>query len=223
MKIGTDGVLLGAWLEVDNEPNRILDIGTGTGLIALMSAQRFPNTLIDAIEIDINAHKQCSENFSQSPWSDRLHSIHGSFQDFYLATNFKYDLIVSNPPFFANGQQSINKKRNQARFENALPFDILLKGSSLLLSENGIFALIIPKDQEKQILILAELYNLSPSKITYVKGNINAPIKRCLIELRSKNILKKETQKSSELILEKERHVYTDEFMAMARDFYLNM
>ena len=222
MKIGTDGVLLGAWLSPKKEPESVLDIGTGTGLIGLMAAQRFPNAIINAVEIDQDSYEQASNNFKNSSWSNRLHCFHSSFQNFVPIQKQKYDLIISNPPFFANGQKSHNQKRNQARFEDALPFENLLEGVASLLLLDGLFALIVPYDQEAKLLAIARKYNLYPSKITHVKGNCDALIKRSLITLHFKSS-EDFRHKKTEITLEKERHVYTEEFKSIAQDFYLHM
>jgi len=222
MKIGTDGVLLGAWVKPEIEPLNALDIGTGTGLISLMLAQRFPNTQIEALEIDEAAFEQAVDNFENSPWGDRLFCYHASFQEYFQEVNDeKYDLIISNPPFFNATQKSPNKQRNTARFEDALPFEHLLHGASKLLNDNGLFALILPYEQEQHVLKMAEQMHLKPSRITRVKGNSTTSIKRSLLELQFA-IPNNET-KINELTLEKERHIYTDEYLKLVTDFYLNL
>ncbi|MGB7843961.1 MAG: methyltransferase, partial [Salinimicrobium sp.] len=147
MKVGTDGVLLGAWVSLADEPYSILDIGAGTGVIALMIAQRSSAELIDALEIDEDAYEQAVENFENSEWGDRLFCYHAAFDEFVeeMQEEEKYDLIVSNPPFYSADYSSGNPKRDQARFADALPFGELLEGVSLLLSKKGKFSLIIPK------------------------------------------------------------------------------
>jgi len=224
MKVGTDGVLLGAWAKSLITPNSILDIGTGSGLISLMMAQRFAHASINAIEIDHAAYIQASDNFSNSPWSKRLTCVCESFQSFYVNHKEKYTLIVSNPPFFANGQKTINEERNQARFESSLPFQDLLYGVSKLLAEKGVFCVIIPYDQEEGFLMLAKEYGLSPLNITRTKGNKSAPIKRSLLQLGFKGEGTTTVQAQEDtIILEKERHVYTAEYTAMVKAFYLKL
>src|SRR6056297_680625 len=146
MKIGTDGVLLGAWSSLEHEPDSILDIGTGTGLIALMLAQRSPALLIDALEIDEDAYEQAVDNFEQSNWGDRLFCYHAAFDEFVeeMEDEEKYELIISNPPFYAEDYTSENASRNKARFAEALPFSELLEGVSKLLHPQGEFSTIIP-------------------------------------------------------------------------------
>ncbi len=221
MKIGTDGVLLGAWVQPKEQPFNVLDIGTGTGVIALMMAQRFFDSEIDAIEIDTEAYEQAMTNFENSPWADRMFCYHASFQEFFQEIEEPYDLIVSNPPFFAATQKSPNEQRNTARFEDALPFEHLLYGASKLLSDKGTFALIIPYDQEGQVISIAAKMHLLPAKITHVKGNEQTPVKRSLIAFRF-NVGKNEMQ-LNQLIIEKERHIYTDDYIKLVQKFYLKM
>ena len=144
MKIGTDGVLLGAWAPISHNTISILDIGTGTGIIALMLAQRTNAEQIDALEIDEKAYEQAVDNFENSAWSDRLFCFHAGLDEFIDEPEDEYDLIVSNPPFYAEDYKTDNEQRDLARFQDALPFEDLLEAADLLLSENGIFALIIP-------------------------------------------------------------------------------
>lgn len=222
MKIGTDGVLLGAWVKPEIAPLNILDIGTGTGIISLMLAQRFPSTQIEALEIDEAAFEQAVTNFENSPWGDRLFCYHASFQEYFQEVDDeKYELIISNPPFFNATQKSHNEQRNKARFEDALPFEHLLYGASKLLAEEGIFALIIPYDQEQNVLKIAQKMHLQPLRITHVKGHKTAHIKRSLLEL--KFTVTKNKNLTNELILEKERHLYTDDYSKLVKDFYLKL
>ena len=123
MKIGTDAVLLGAWTGLDSQPNSILDIGAGTGILALIMAQRSTAELIDALEIDADAYEQCVENFETSDWGDRLFCYHASLDEFTEEIEDQYDLIISNPPFYTDTFKTENEVRNQARFEDAMPFN----------------------------------------------------------------------------------------------------
>ena len=219
MKIGTDGVLLGAWVSLENNPESILDIGAGTGIISLQLAQRSTAETIDAVEIDDDAYEQCSENFEASPWGDRLFCYHASVQEFASEIEEKYDLIVSNPPFFSENYKSDNDARDMARFNDALPFQHLVVCASHLLSEEGTFAVILPKKEEKQFIRLASENNLYPQRICEVQGTPNSEIKRVLLEFSSKKtVLKKET-----LVIEISRHHYTPEYTNLVKDFYLKM
>lgn len=219
MKIGTDGVLLGAWTSLENNPESIIDIGTGTGVIALQLAQRSDAEVIDAIEIDDNAFEQSVENFENSPWGDRLYCYHASLEEFSEEIDDKYDLIVSNPPFYNEDFQSENEARNTARFTDSLSFETLLKSVSKLLSDDGVFTVIIPYNEKEDFIILAKKYNLLANRICYVKGTPTSKIKRSLIEF---SFTEKEIIVEN-LIIETERHQYTDDYKNLVRDFYLKM
>ena len=219
MKIGTDAVLLGAWATVENYLNTVLDIGTGTGIIALMLAQRSNAELIDALEIDADAYEQCVENFENSKWSDKLFCYHASLLEFTEEIDDKYDLIVSNPPFYSEDYKTQNTKKDLARFQDAMPFEHLLESVSKLLSENGIFSVIVPFKEEKDFVRLASNYNLYSNRILHVKGNPNSEIKRSLIEFSFNEI----TIKIEELIIETSRHQYTEDYINLTKDFYLKM
>ncbi len=219
MKVGTDAVLLGAWTPVRQNPQSILDIGAGTGIIALMLAQRSEAKRIDAIEIEDNAYEQCVENFENSPWSDRLFCYHASLLEFSEEIEDEYDLIVSNPPFYSANFKTENTKRDLARFYDALPFEHLLNGVSKLLSKQGVFSVIIPYQEEENFTVLASKFNLFPRKILHVRGNPAAEIKRSLIAFSfdKKNI------EYDEIVIETSRHQYTEDYINLTEEFYLNM
>jgi tRNA1Val (adenine37-N6)-methyltransferase len=220
MKIGTDGVLLGAWAPIENNPFSILDIGAGTGIIALMLAQRSNAEQIDALEIDEEAYEQSVDNFENSPWSDRLFCFHAGLDEFVEEPEDEYDLIVSNPPFYTDDYKSDNEQRDLARFADAMPFEDLIEAADLLLSENGIFAAIIPFKEEENFLALTKDYELFPVKITRVKGTPTTEIKRSLLAFSRKETIDFPTD---ELIIETARHIYTPEYIALTKDFYLKM
>ena len=144
MKVGTDGVLLGAWAAIDSSVNSILDIGTGTGLIAVQLAQRSDSETIDALEIEAGAFEQAVENFENSDWGDRLFCYHASLEEFSDEIVDKYDLIVSNPPFFNNTYKELEQNRALARHSESLNFEELLKNTTQLLFKSGSCAFIIP-------------------------------------------------------------------------------
>lgn len=221
MKIGTDGVLLGAWASLEHHPESILDIGTGTGLIALMMTQRSTAPLIDALEIDEDAFEQAVENFENSDWGDRLFCYHAAFDEFVeeMQDEEKYELIISNPPFYAEDNTSENKSRNTARFALALPFSELVEGVSILLHPKGEFNTIIPYKEEKEFITLAEKFSLFPQKITRVKGTPNTAIKRSLLNFS----FQKTDPETDELIIEISRHNYTDAYKTLVKDFYLKL
>ncbi|MEP3386487.1 MAG: methyltransferase [Flavobacteriaceae bacterium] len=219
MKIGTDGVLLGAWASLDNNPESILDIGSGTGLIALQIAQRSSAEVIDAIELDENAYEQCVENFETSPWADRLFCYHASLDEFVDEIDDTYDLIVSNPPFYAEDVASGSDSRTMARQNSSLPFDELLKGVSKLLSKSGKFAVIIPFKEETDFIELAQGEGLFPIRKTRIKGNPETEIKRSVLEF---GFLKVEPVLDV-LTVELERHQYTEDYIKLTKAFYIKM
>jgi len=220
MKIGTDGVLLGAWTPISNRPFSVLDIGAGTGILSLMLAQRSNAEQIDAIEIDENAFEQCVENFENSPWPDRLYCYHADLDEFMEEPEDEYDLIVSNPPFYAEDYKTDSEQRDLARFQDALPFEDLVEAASVLLSENGIFSVIIPFKEETRFIGLAKDCNLFPFKITRVKGTSTTEIKRSLLAF---SYSEKVNFTIDELVIETARHHYTPEYIALTKDFYLKM
>ncbi len=219
MKIGTDGVLLGAWTNLGENPESILDIGSGTGLIALMLAQRCDAGVIDAIEINANAYEQCVENFEASPWGDRLYCYHAALEEFVEEIDELYEPIVCNPPFYTETVASGNEERDQARQNEFLPFDTLLEGVAKLLSVTGTFSVIIPFKEEVKFIGLAEILDLFPRRCLRIKGNPTAETKRALLEFTRK----KQVCEFSELTIETKRHVYTPEYVSLTKEFYLNM
>ena len=219
MKVGTDGVLLGAWAPLDHTPYSILDIGAGTGLIALMLAQRSNAEQIDAIEIDDDAYEQAVENFEDSPWGDRLFCYHAGLDEFMEDPEEEYDLIVSNPPFYTEDYTSGDEQRDKARFTESMPFEDLVEASSSLLSDVGVLADIIPYKEEQNFINLAKAEELYPFKITRVKGTPQTEIKRSLIAFSRD---KKEITEN-DLVIETARHQYTDEYSALTKDFYLKL
>ncbi len=219
MQIGTDGVLLGAWTSLANHPDAILDIGAGTGLLALMLAQRFGANTIDALEIDEDAYEQCVENFENSPWSDCLFCYHAGLDEFMNDIEEQYDLIISNPPFYSEDVTSGNFARDTARQNQSLPFEELIKGVSMLLKPSGFFSTIIPFKAEGRFISLAAQKGLFPERITRVKGNPSSEIKRSLLEFS----FSKNNAFEDELVIEIERHQYTPKYTELTKSFYLKM
>lgn len=219
MKVGTDGVLLGSWAPIEHQPYSILDIGTGTGLVALMLAQRSFAEQIDALEIEENAYEQAVDNFEASPWNDRLFCYHAGLDEFTEEIEDLYDLIVCNPPYFKNNDLIQDEARATARFQDSLPFDELISSAEALLSDEGIFAVVIPYESHQEFIAIAKEFELFPCRITHVRGNGNLPLKRSLLAFSR-------TEKSpdtTELTLEIERHQYTPEFTQLVKDFYLKL
>ena len=215
MKVGTDGVLLGAWADCDGVKS-ILDVGTGSGLIALMLAQR-SDAIIHAIDKEESACKQARINFENSHFLSRLSVGHCSYQDF--ATPDKYDLIVSNPPFFTQSLKSPDKERSSARHNDELSFDKLVDKSVSLLAENGKLSLILPYDAFDTIHSLAIKKGLFLCRKTEVSPMEHLPPKRVLLEYSKKQ----DQIISNAFFIEKSRHHYSDEYIALTKDFYLNM
>jgi tRNA1Val (adenine37-N6)-methyltransferase len=220
MKIGTDAVLLGAWCPVDDNPKRILDIGAGTGILSLMMAQRTDADQIDAIEIDEDAFEECVENFENSPFADRLFCFHAELDEFVQEPEDEYDLIICNPPFFAETVKSNNLQRDLARFQDAMPFEDLIDAADLLLTEDGIFAVIIPFSEEQKFISLCADVDLYPTKATRVRGSQTSEIVRTLLAFKRYEV---PLILASELSIEINRHEYTDEYINLTKDFYLKM
>ena len=216
MKVGTDGVLLGAWTDVSHSC-RLLDIGTGTGLIALMLSQRCPKASITAIDIDAEAVEQARENVLLSPWSDR---VEVALQDIckYL-TDKHFDTIVSNPPYFINSLKCPNDQRNTARHTDTLDAERLLESVARLLTDDGRFSIILPAEQTDLLIQTAYAQGLYPSRQTAVITRPGLSPKRILMEFQKT----KEAFQPDELIIELERHVYSEGYIALTKDFYLRM
>lgn len=222
MKVGTDGVLLGAWCSVEDYPDSILDIGSGTGVISLMIAQRSDAMTIDAVELDESAYEQTVANFEASDWGDRLYCYNATFQEFADEIGEEeetYDLIVSNPPFYTDEFETEDKARNKARFTSSLSFEELILGVSKILSEKGKFSVIIPFKEEESFIKITKENNLFLNKICRVQGTEMSEIKRCLMEF---SFIETEI-KEEHLIIEIERHKYTEDYINLTKYFYLKM
>ena len=222
MKVGTDAVLLGAWCSVENYPDTILDIGAGTGIVALMIAQRSDAMTIDAVELDEDAYEQTVDNFEKSDWGDRLYCYNASFQEFaeeIAEEEETYDLIVSNPPFYTDEYETEDAARNKARFTSSLSFEELIMGVSNILSENGVFSVIIPFKEEESFINTATKYKLFLNKVCRVQGNETSEIKRSLLSFSFEELKIEETS----LIIEVDRHKYTEDYINLTKDFYLKM
>jgi len=218
MKVGIDGVLLGVWASVDAVTD-VLDIGTGTGLIALMIAQRSLAN-IDAIDIEPQAALQATVNASHSPWSDRVHVQEVSLQDFAETATQRYDLIVSNPPYFVNSTKAPCENRSVARHADGLTHEELILLAILLLKPNGRICLILPVVEGLQCAGFALKNGLYCSKQVTVFPKPNAAAKRLLLEFSLQPCVKL----TSELIIETEqRHHYSEDFTLLAKNFYLKL
>jgi len=213
MKVGTDAVILGAWVNVRNA-DTILDIGTGCGLIALMVAQR-SNATITAIEIDESANLQSKENFVASPWHERLDTVHGSVQQFN--PDHKFEFIVCNPPFFKNALKAPDAQRNIARHNDTLSFESLLVAVDRLLTDEGTFAFILPNDEAHLVITLAVAHQLYPNRICTVLSRDGKSPNRLLVELsRISSGINRET-----LTIRDQNNHYTLEYKELTKEFYL--
>jgi len=214
MKVGTDGVLLGAWFDGSN-CNSILDVGTGTGLLALMAAQRFENATIHAIDIDENAENQAKENFEASPWRNRLSS---EYVDFKQYTNQLFDLIICNPPYFVQSLKAPDKARTQARHDDELPLSDLANGIAKALNSNGKASIILPPKEMAALTQLMAERSLYVSRQLLIYPTPDKPIKRIITEFSRLQV----QIQTDELIIETNgRHGYSPEYKQLTQDFYL--
>lgn len=219
MKVGTDGVLLGAWVKIRRAKNA-LDVGTGTGLIALMLSQRSDALLpIDAIDIDVDAILQTKENIERAVLFNNVKCVHSSLQDYSIVCNKRYDLIVSNPPYFSFSLHSPNGQRTLARHTDSLPMVEFMQISASFLSTEGYLSIIFPYTEKDLLIELAENSGLYASRITNVYPTPHSQPKRVLLEF---SVLKHEVE-ISDLIIERERHIYTEDFSELVKDFYLKL
>ncbi|MCW8897626.1 MAG: methyltransferase [Flavobacteriales bacterium] len=213
MKVGTDGVLLGAWAKIQD--GNVLDIGSGTGLMALMAAQRNPNVVVDTIDVEENAFIQSTININNSKWKDRVFAHHVALQNY--APNKKYDTIISNPPFFNNTYQPEEQKRNIARQNSLLPFEELAFHVDRLLKKEGVFSVILPVEEEVFVEIAKKHFLCLNRKIN-VFPNTKKACKRVLLEFSRKE---DEVVEGNLIIETDKRHVYSSEYELLTKDFYL--
>ncbi len=224
MKVGTDAVLLGAWGGLP-ETGYTLDIGTGTGIIAMMAAQRSA-TFIDAIEIDEDAFNEALENCQRSKWNNRITVHHISFQKFAPYVLKKYDMILSNPPYFSNCVQAASESRTLARHTCNLSFEELVEGIASLLKPDGSFATILPLKEAEDLTAIAKRYRLYPNRITRVRTTCSKPAKRVLMQFSfHKAIPVEETlviENEVIVINEVKERSYSEDYKNLTRNFYLN-
>ena len=218
MKVGTDSVLLGAWTDFRGAVN-ILDIGTGSGILALMAAQKAPNAQIDAIDIDAAAAEQARENFSRSQWKERITVYHQSVQEFVDTTTKRYDIIISNPPYFSKALKSPDKQRTTARHDDHLDIKTLLEAANQFLESTGSLNLILPAEEGRQSIREAARLGLTCLHQTFVKPTESAVYKRCLLCF-SKSL---SPYYEDEFFIEAgKRHSFSHDYRQLTQDFYLN-
>jgi tRNA1Val (adenine37-N6)-methyltransferase len=217
MKVGTDGVLLGAWAGIEG-CRRILDVGTGTGLIAIMCAQR-SHAYIDAVEIEENAYQQAMENIASCPWKDRITSIHSSFHNFVRNAPAVYELLVCNPPYFRNSLKSPSLERTIARHNQQLTCESLLFYGKGMLAAGGRIALIIPAGDVEPLIQFGYFHELFPQRQTFVRPHQEKSFSRCMIEFSGDRHVV--CHPGDIVIKDKYTDDYTDNFKELTRDFYL--
>ncbi len=222
-KVGTDGVLLGAWAEL-KQAEKVLDVGTGTGLIALMLAQRFSDVFIDAVEINSSSAFYAQKNFEASPWRSRLNLIEGDVNDcLEINEGALYHHIISNPPFFSAGTLPEIDHQKSARHQGSLHLNQLLKLSQKLLQPSGLLSLVLPIGEFERFQEMVRSTGFSESRICFVRTKKDKPVSRVLIEL----ILDCEfltNEQTNEIVMQLEqRNAYTPLYYEMVRDFYLKL
>lgn len=217
MKVGTDGVLLGAWTGCENCIT-VLDVGTGTGLISLVIAQRNPGALLTALEIDPPSASQAGENIASSPWADRIALICCDFRTWEPPVNQQFDLVVCNPPFFNKSLKNPDNRKATARHDDDLPLSVLIEKSAGLLTSRGKLALILPAGRDAAALETASAKGLFLQRRTDVRGHAGAPVKRVLMEW-GREYRSCETR---DLVIETTaRGVYSGDYKDLTREFYL--
>ncbi len=213
MKVGTDGVLLGAWADIRG-CKRVVDVGAGTGLISLMIAQRCPASIV-AVEIDKLSAEEAANNIAASPWNSRISIVNVDFNEWTSETT---DLIVSNPPFYVEDVVAPDSRRALARHQDSLSVDLLLKKSSLCLSDSGSVALIVPASREQEITYLASVYALHVGRLTRVYPNPHKCPNRILVQLYKKNVV----TEISDIFIRNNDNEYSSEYKYLTSEFYLN-
>jgi len=218
MKVGTDGVLLGAWASIPIA-RRVLDVGTGTGLIALMMAQRYPGAFICGVEVDDQAYVQACNNVQISPWSHRIEIIHADFRVWAPSSEDKYDLIVSNPPYFINSLRPSVEGRSLARHASQLNYESLFGKGRELLEESGRMCVILPAEVAHLALDTAAKYGLYPAERLNVYTKQGKPLKRVMLAFSTAV----ELCTTENLCLMDLDGSYSDSYRKIVSKFYLKM
>ncbi len=224
MKVGVDGVMIGCWTDVCSA-RRILDVGTGCGLIALIVAQRAPEATIDAIDIDEPSIEEATENFSSSPWADRLNARLCSYSEassLLKDSETKYDLIISNPPYFDSGVKDAVTAREKARHQGELSPLTLLEGAKSLLADNGQVAMVVPLDISAQLEKDAETMGFQLVRKCCYRGHQDAPFKRILLQWKlAASQFHNVGSETTFMTLEEQPGHPTEEYRELCKDFYL--
>lgn len=215
MKVGTDAVLIGAWANTSFAKS-ILDIGTGCGVIALMMAQS-SKANIDAIDIDESSISEAKRNVLNSSWPDKIKTIKTSLQDFVKNNDTKYDLIISNPPFFNNSHKPPDSKKKLAKHTDSLPFDVLILSIKKILNLNGSFCLILPYKEFQTFKDIIRIQGLFVNNITFVKPKKSKNTNRVLAEI---NFYENTEKKISRLCIRNENNSFTKEYIHLTKEFY---
>ena len=217
MKVGTDAVLLGAWMQASHDRIRMLDIGCGTGIISLMAAQRNPEADIQSIDIDRISVEEADDNFRQSPWPARITAKEISFQKLSEDPSLqgKYAHLFSNPPYFENSLKSDDSRKMTARHNDSLPFEEIINGFKRLTGEDGLLSIILPSSEFEIFLHRAKRDGLYAERICYVKTSPKKPHKRVLAEFR-----RKKSQLVEDELTIQENGQYTETYKSLTRDFH---
>jgi tRNA1Val (adenine37-N6)-methyltransferase len=215
MKVGTDAILLSVWARVTKCYN-ILDVGTGTGIISLICAQRNSQAIIEGVEIDAGGFEDATLNFSSSPWKDRLQAHHCDFLDF--ETDKTYDVIISNPPYFSNSLRASDPSRSAARHDDSLPAQAFLEKSAKLLKKEGVLAVIFPTNQMEKWEAEAKLHGLYSTRICKVFTVPNRESQRVMVEYKTSPL---DYPEMESVLIEKSPGQSSEHFKFLTRDFFL--
>jgi tRNA1Val (adenine37-N6)-methyltransferase len=213
MKVGTDAMVLGAIVSAES-PKRILDIGAGSGVLSLMMAQKFLNAEVVGVELDSNACRDCSSNFVASDWNDRLKIIHTDFLEY--EPQFKFDLVLSNPPFFENSLKNDLALKSLARHNDSLPIEQLVERVSEILDREGSFWVILPNDQAEKLISVGKKNGLFPERIVELFGKPDRSTRK-VIQL---NFRDRSNVSTSSLIIRDSEGAYTEEYKQLTVDFH---
>lgn len=219
MKVGVDAVLLGAWVEFDS-PKRILDVGCGCGVIAMILAFRYPEASVLAVDIDLPSVKEAQNNFESFPNHSRLKAMQKEFPGDISEIEGKFDIIVSNPPYFNSGIPNPETRREKARHQASLSVFSLIENAPCLLEDEGVLAVIFPTEFFNQVIEFAEMKGMKPVRICKVRNNERRPEKRVMIEFKRKEADPEGECEEKNLVLFKEGQP-SETYLELCRDLYL--